>query len=765
MSRFFHQRYSYLFFALSLGFLSTMSQVVLLRELLTVFYGNETAYAVIFASWLFWIAVGSFAASRWLQRRKDPLGFFADVQIFLFALAPGLVIAVRCLKSVMNIHIGEIIGIIPMGGMTFGILAPLTFLLGATYTAICYLPMVRQKKAEGVTDVGNIYFLESLGSACAGTVFSFWLVNLIPALHIMVLVAVLHLMVVGLFLRRKPLLKGIMAGLVMIFLFLTATGRVTRVDGWSRRQQWKGFHLVAVENSIYGNIAITRLGPEYSLYENGLLSFSTRDSLASEELVHYTLLMHPAPERVLLIGNGLDGSLQELLKYERVTVDHVQLDPRIMTLAKQYLPEGHTRVLKHSRVNALYKDARFYTKTTSRQYDAVIVNLSDPFTAVINRYYSLEFFQEVRDILKKGGMLSLSVSSSENYLSEENRAYLRSIHHTLRQVFPEVKSIPGDMNIFLAGRESGIIQRDPEFLIRQIKEKKIQPRYVNAQYIPYKLSADRLAYIDAVYKKAGRINSDKKPIAYLFDIMLWSTHFNQTYQSIIAKLLWIDIKHLLLIPLVLAAGGIMLSRQDLRAPVSVSIITTGFSEIVFQVIVILSFQTLYGYAYYRIGLIIAAFMFGLVAGSWQAKERLKVATSSQVAALYQKIQLGIAVYPLILIGAYFLFEGHKPFFFMQHFFSLIYALLPFIAGLMGGMQYPLAIRLLSVAPGRTTRLSTLAGRLYAADIAGASMGAIVSAALLIPLVGIHGMAVFMAALNLAVFVWLLFVRKKSAIVL
>ena len=42
--------------------------------------------------------------------------------------------------------------------------------------------------------------------------------------------------------------------------------------------------------------------------------------------------------------------------------------------------------------------------------------------------------------------------------------------------------------------------------------------------------------------------------------------------------------------------------------------STGFSEIVFQVVVIISFQVLYGYVYYKLGLILTSFMIGLVLG-------------------------------------------------------------------------------------------------------------------------------------------------------
>ena len=67
--------------ALCLGATSIIGQILLMRELITVFYGNETAYAIILASWLFWVAVGSFSLSFFSQKIKEPSQF---VTAFLY---------------------------------------------------------------------------------------------------------------------------------------------------------------------------------------------------------------------------------------------------------------------------------------------------------------------------------------------------------------------------------------------------------------------------------------------------------------------------------------------------------------------------------------------------------------------------------------------------------------------------------------------------------------------------------------------------------
>ena len=51
----------------ALGLTSTIGQLLLLRELVAVFYGNELVLGLILAAWLAWVAAGAWGLSRlWL---------------------------------------------------------------------------------------------------------------------------------------------------------------------------------------------------------------------------------------------------------------------------------------------------------------------------------------------------------------------------------------------------------------------------------------------------------------------------------------------------------------------------------------------------------------------------------------------------------------------------------------------------------------------------------------------------------------------------
>jgi len=741
--------------AVLLGITSIISQVLFLRELITLFYGNETAYAVILASWLFWVGVGSFVGTLLLRWVGKPGPVIRLIQGCLWPVLPATILVIRQMNLFLHIRTGEIVGMVPMALVSFLAVAPLTILLGILFVFICSLSDQTDGSVQKTSGISEIYFWEAAGSAVGGALFGLFLIPVIPAMMAAFILGGINGLT-GLFLHKKRsgryILSVYCAGALALYLL---SGVITRLDDWTRVRQWQPLEVVARTDSIYGDITITKMGGEYSLYENGLFSFSTKDSLSSEESVHFSLLEHPDPRKVLLIGNGLGGGLREILKHPGSQVDYVELDPTVIRLSRQNLPAAYWAPLEDDRVEVFYTDARRFVKNTDTHYDVIIVNLSDPYTALLNRYYSLEFFREARRILNEGGLLSLSVSSSENYLNEEQREFLRSIHTTLRRVFPDVQSIPGDINIFLASSRPGLLTLRHDLLVRRLKERGIQTQYVREYYLPYKLSPDRVGSIQAVLKEYGVVNTDMRPIAYLYDIVLWSTHFNAGFKNFIDKVRGLQPLHLLILPLLIGLIGLVRKKSSPTFPITCSILTTGFSEIIFQVIIILAFQALYGYAYYKIGMIMASFMGGLCGGGLVA-QRLLLKPDQEILRWYKVSQCAICVYPLLLPVVIILFRDiliGAPFI---GFFASLFSLLPVVAGFIGGVQYPLATHLVCQFRSMYGKgdVARSAGTLYGIDTLGAAIGALVTGTILIPLFGIYVVVCLCTAINVVVLILL-----------
>jgi len=156
--------------------------------------------------------------------------------------------------------------------------------------------------------------------------------------------------------------------------------------------------------------------------------------------------------------------------------------------------------------------------------------------------------------------------------------------------------------------------------------------------------------------------------------------------------------------------------------------TTGLAEMAFQTVVLVAFQVKFGYVYYKLGLILSMFMVGLASGSWMV-----VRWGGKVRALpaFVWTQVAVVLYPLVLVLSLASVRSEATF-----------AVLPAAAGFVGGVQFPLAGRLVV-----GERVGKEAGSLYGADLAGAFFGAAGSSLLLVPLLGIRGALYWLSMLN------------------
>jgi spermidine synthase len=175
-----------------------------------------------------------------------------------------------------------------------------------------------------------------------------------------------------------------------------------------------------------------------------------------------------------------------------------------------------------------------------------------------------------------------------------------------------------------------------------------------------------------------------------------------------------------------------------------AIATTGFTGMTADLIIIFAFQTLYGYVYHWIGLIITAFMAGLSLGGLLMTRGLT--GSGRERPVLLKLELAIVLYwallPVVLSSLYARISHPLAFASIQW----ILLFLNVLAGFLVGCQFPLANRMWlkgKETPGGTT------GLLYACDLVGAFLGSIVVSVVLIPVLGIVATCLLAAILKLS----------------
>lgn len=742
------------------GFLTVSTQIILLREMMVFFYGNELSTGIVLMIWLIWTALGSYAGtigagrvSRLMNPTHSPT-LFPGLLAVLGILAPFTIILVRISKTHLGISQGEIIGIGITTAITLAVLFPFCFTGGFLF------PLVTDV-LDADTESGDApriaYLCESTGSVIGGAATGLVLVRFLDALAVTFILGAVSLAVSALLLSlKKRRALALCACLPLLFFVLQVIHPLPNIDRITRTFQWRGFDVAASEDSIYGNLTVTRSGTQTTLYDNGVLSFSYPDIISSELSVTYPLLAHPDPARVLLVGGGVSSSLSEILEHPTVTaVDYVELDPLLIDLAVRSLPPDTIESLSDPRVRVLHTDGRRFIKTTDLAYDVIIINVADPINARINRYYTEEFLRETSRILAPGGIVSLSVGGAEEIIGPTLASFLGCLALTVDRVYPKNIVIPGELTFFIMGDGKTPIDVDPEILTRRLIDRGIENVFVTEYYLPYALSPERMAYIASVIDTAShtRPNTDTEPIAFLYDMILWSLSFTPRTKLAILELSSILPGHVILVSGIAAIlwlsliviGGI---RRSKRAVIYLSLVpsvmTAGFTEIAVEVIIIVAFQTIYGYVYYQVGLIVTAFMAGLAAGSLIV-DKLQ---SDTIAGGWRRLvvtQICYAVYCLLIILVIYMASVMNPATAPWRALSVGFITLSFIGGVLGGIHFVFASGLVSrtgASPGFSS------GWVYGTDLLGSSAGALSATTFFIPILGLPRTAAVVTVINL-----------------
>jgi spermidine synthase len=758
---------SVLFSIFLIGFTAMSAQIVIMREFLIVFYGNEISIGFILGSWLMWGALGSWSLARFADKAKSKLDLFSVSQLVLSCLLVLSILAVRSVKFYFRLAPGEIAGFIPMIISSFIILAPICMLMGFMFSLGCRI--YQTKPAEMASNIGMAYTWESAGALLGGGLSSFVFIHLLDSITIAVILGLLNIFA-ALCLQWKlktrktsALLAGILLFILIADCALWFSGRWVSLDEYSRKRQWQGYGILEDKNSIYGNIMVTKMDNQYSFFDNGLHLYSVPDKMVCEQAVHFVMLEHNNPRDLLLVGGGVGGLIGEMLKYPIRSVDYLELDPVIIEMAEKYLPAKDYEPLRSAKVSIYNLDGRFFIKSTQKKYDCVITHLGDPYTAQLNRFYTVEFFKEVKNVLNEGGIFSFALSSSESYISPELGEYLSSVYFGLKEVFRDVLVIPGDTAYFLASDKASTLTRNYNILMDRAKERNLDLKYVREYYLSSKLSPRLMAYTEGVLLQRGqaKLNHDFQPSTYYYNMTFWAQRLGgPVFKGMLKRFSFrkalIAVSGICVLIILAGLFGIRKNKNFYKQASLMVLMCTGFSAMAIQIIILLTFQVIYGYVFYKVGILLTVFMAGLAAGSFwmtilmkQLKKPLNILIGFNSLLCILSLTLPLCFCWLSTSGKEIVSESGA---------SIIFPLLSVIAGLLAGVQFPIVNKI--YLGRKQEEVGQIAGLTYGIDLLGSCLGALLSGIFLIPILGIFWSCFIIAAINFSVLIVLFLGRDR-----
>jgi spermidine synthase len=748
---------------LAYGAGTLVSQVLLLQELLVLAQGQELKLALGLWSWLIWTGLGSLFGDRLARGFPPRPAYLGGLLGGLGWLLPATLLVTRTLPTLAPLPWGQSL---PPGLAFFlflALLAPFCLVSGCFFPWACRVLGTLAPRAA----IGRVYCLEALGAALGVSLLQLLFLGRFANLAL-ALGTGLILTVSAWWLGRPGTLAGRLLGALGWLGLGAALVFSPRLESLSRQGQWPGQQVVATVDSPYGLLTATREAEQFSFFANKVWHFSYPDPLNAEQAVHLALLEHPRPRRVLLLGGGVTGLAPEILKTQSVIhLDYVELDPYLVRLAEQVLPASalgwgedqkqaggdaqpgkadlqsteNRKPKTENRVSIIYQDARRLLTQSQNRYDVILLNLPEPRSAQLNRYYTREFFAIAARHLAPGGVFSFSLPGTETSLSPLRAAYLALAYHTLGRVFPDVLVLPGDRARFLASNAPGVLISDLGPLMARMAARHLHLTYVREYYLAQDLSQARRDYLTRVLaQQPAEINTDLDPRCYFYDLVLSGMQEGFPLKDLLLALKGIPA----FIPwgmLALATLGLTAALRRRPGPRYLyQVLVMGLGTMGLEVLALVLYQINLGSLYRQMGTLIAAFMLGMAAGGFMGT---RLGTRPGAARWLAGLQLSLAALAVGLALA-LSHQGNLPGFSGAWPIQAAFALILALGGMAGGGVFALSAALWTQArPGAAAR----GGVLYAVDLLGATLGTLGISLVVLPVWGILPALNLVAALH------------------
>lgn len=321
-------------------------------------------------------------------------------------------------------------------------------------------------------------------------------------------------------------------------------------------------------------------------------------------MVNFVMLQKPDAEKILVVGGMLNGFIGALTQYENIKrIDYLELDKNMIAFAPH-----------HPDVQYIRDDPVHYVMRTKATYDVIFIDVPDPTSLLLNRYYTRNFFQRAqKHFTDNSSLMAITLSSGTNFMTPELVEMNASVWKTFTQVFPFTILIPSEKNMFLGSKADVLTNNASEL---QLRSKDYQSQwFTNAIIFERCNQLRKQQFFNAISGK-GEVNMVSNPVAYLSAVSVWASIIDMNISSVLS---WMRVHAGLIFVLgiilisLLSFGASKLNRiSDVRADMQVFVIS--LVNFVMQLVLLNLFQMQLGDIYFMVFLFTSLFMMGLTAG-------------------------------------------------------------------------------------------------------------------------------------------------------
>ncbi|MBA2304126.1 MAG: fused MFS/spermidine synthase [Acidobacteria bacterium] len=420
-------------FALS-GFTALALEVVWFRVNVLVLRPTVYAFAIMLATVLAGIALGSAAVAPWLKHKRNWLMTLALAELLIAAAGLLSFAALEAAPALITLAEGALAFLpaylIPLIVTSVLTILPTMLLMGAAFPIGLHLWSAGAGSASAAARrVGTFYALNVCGSIAGSLAAGFVLLPLLGSRTTLIVIGAITAAAAMLLLAvdRSPLPRRLMvaaAGLTVLALI-----RVPDPFEVFLAQRFPGFPMLWHQEGVQTTVSVHQAGERRVMFLDGLHQASSVGSmvLTHRRIGHLGPALHRRASDVLVVGLGGGATAGAVSQYPFAHTDVVELSQAVAAGAT-FFSDINYDIFNRRNVTLRVDDGRSHLLLSGRKYDVITADIIQPIHAGAGNVYSAEYFSLVRSALRDGGLAVQWVFGTD--------AEYKMIMRTFLSVFP-----------------------------------------------------------------------------------------------------------------------------------------------------------------------------------------------------------------------------------------------------------------------------------------------------------------------------------------
>ncbi|RDH45407.1 hypothetical protein [Zooshikella ganghwensis] len=409
------------------GAASFMYEIAWVRMLSMVLGSSVHSFELMLSAFILGLAIGGFWIRNKLHKLKNPIKTLANIQIIMGLLSASTIVFYNQIFDLMAFTLqalnrteeGYIYFNLISHSICLFVMLPATICAGMTLPLITYLLL---EKGYNSRAIGWVYSANTVGSII-GIIFASQIIMPILGLEHLVVFGSLIDIILGLLILYYfnkvniaiPVLTLFAPLLVINFFNFDPIRMSSGVFRTGHIPHNEKLEVLFSRHGKTATVAVTQFNKDnksMAISTNGKPDAGVNSLNSKPSGDEPTMLLTGAlplafssnPENVAVIGIGSGLSSQVVLSSDSVKhVDTIEIEPEMVKGAKLFAPRNNL-TFNDSRSKIVIGDARTFFHSSSKHYDIIISEPSNPWVSGVASLFTTEFYKLISNSLSNNGI-------------------------------------------------------------------------------------------------------------------------------------------------------------------------------------------------------------------------------------------------------------------------------------------------------------------------------------------------------------------------